>query len=107
MSALSRPEWVYPIPAADALDMAKQSGAYGLEKTRYFIEHEGHTIEGDQYHNSAEGLYTVEADLSQRPRWCTCQSGSAMRSPATAHGITKVLQKMVGQLKRHQFNLAL
>lgn len=63
LSTLSRPEWEYEIPVDDAKEMAKQSGAYSLEKTRYFIEHKGHTFEVDQYHGGLEGLYTVEVEI--------------------------------------------
>lgn len=75
LSTLSRPEWEYEIPVDDAKDMAKQSGAYGLEKTRYFIEHKGHTFEVDQYHGGLEGLYTVEVEIDSEtssvdlPEW--------------------------------------
>lgn len=63
LSTLSRPEWEYEIPVADAKEMAKQPGAYSLEKTRYFIEHKGHTFEVDQYHGGLEGLHTVEVEI--------------------------------------------
>ena len=63
VSTMSRPEWEYEIPVADAQEMAKQPGAYGIEKTRYFIEHKGHTFEVDSYHGSLEGLHTVEVEM--------------------------------------------
>lgn len=63
LSAASRHEWEYEIPVADAQQMARQPGAYALEKTRYFIEHQGHTFEVDRYHGGLEGLYTVEVEL--------------------------------------------
>lgn len=75
LSTLSRPEWEYEIPVGDAKEMAKQSGAYSLEKTRYFIEHKGHTFEVDQYHGGLEGLYTVEVEIDSEtslvdlPEW--------------------------------------
>lgn len=75
LSTLSRPEWEYEIPVSDAREMAKQSGAYSLEKTRYFIEHKGHTFEVDQYHGGLEGLYTVEVEIDSEtslvdlPEW--------------------------------------
>lgn len=56
-------EWEYEIPREDALVMARQPGAYSLEKTRFLIEHEGHTFEVDQYHGGLTGLYTVEVEL--------------------------------------------
>jgi len=63
VSTMSRPEWEYEIPVADAKEMARQPGAYGLEKTRYFIEHMGHTFEVDTYHGGLEGLHTVEVEM--------------------------------------------
>jgi adenylate cyclase len=63
VSTLSRPEWEYEIPVSDATEMAKQPGAYWLEKTRFFIEHKGHTFELDQYHGGLDGLFTVEVEM--------------------------------------------
>ncbi len=63
VSTMSRPEWEYEIPVTDAKEMAKQPGAYGIEKTRYFIEHMGHTFEVDRYHGGLEGLHTVEVEM--------------------------------------------
>ena len=60
---VSRPEWEYEIPVADANEMARQPGAYSLEKTRYFIEHHGHMFEVDRYHGGLEGLYSVEVEM--------------------------------------------
>ncbi|MDD0812381.1 CYTH domain-containing protein [Curvibacter sp. RS43] len=64
LSATTRQEWEYPIPVADALQMARQPGAYALEKTRFFIDHKGHTFEVDRYHGGLEGLYTVEVEMA-------------------------------------------
>ena len=75
VSTLSRPEWEYEIPVSEAREMASQSGAYSLEKTRYFIEHKGHTFEVDRYHGGLEGLYTVEVEMDSEttfvelPEW--------------------------------------
>ena len=63
LSALSRPEWEYEIPVADAREMARQPGAYALEKTRYLVHHGGHTFEIDRYHGGLQGLYSVEVEL--------------------------------------------
>ena len=69
VSTLSRPEWEYEIPVTEAREMARQPGAYALEKTRYCIEHEGHTFEVDQYHGGLEGLYTVEVEMDSETTW--------------------------------------
>ena len=63
VSSLSRPEWEYEIPVADAKELARQPGAYALEKTRYFIAHGDHTFEVDKYHGGLEGLYSVEVEI--------------------------------------------
>lgn len=63
LSTLSRPEWEYEIPVADALEMARQPGAYALEKTRYFLVCNGHTFEVDRYHGGLDGLYSVEVEM--------------------------------------------
>ena len=63
VSTMSRPEWEYEIPVADAREMTRQPGAYALEKTRYLIDHDGHTFEVDQYHGGLDGLYSVEVEM--------------------------------------------
>lgn len=63
LSAMSRPEWEYAIPVTDAREMARQPGAYSLEKTRYVIEQNGHHFEVDRYHGALEGLYSVEVEI--------------------------------------------
>ncbi len=63
INAMSRPEWEYEIPVADAIAMARQPGAYALEKTRFFIAQNGHTFEVDQYHGALDGLYSVEVEM--------------------------------------------
>ena len=64
INAMSRPEWEYEIPVSDAIAMARQPGSYALEKTRFFIEQNGHTFEVDQYHGALDGLYSVEVEMA-------------------------------------------
>jgi CYTH domain-containing protein len=64
LSSMSRPEWEYEIPVADAMEMARQPGVYALEKTRYLIAQNGHTFEVDRYHGALEGLYSVEVEMN-------------------------------------------
>lgn len=59
----TRHEWEYVVPREDALEMTRQSGVYGLEKTRYEIWHQGLRYEVDEYHGGLKGLYTVEVEL--------------------------------------------
>jgi len=63
VSSLSRLEWEYDIPVADAKEMATQAGAYALEKTRFLVAHGDHTFEVDQYHGGLDGLYSVEVEI--------------------------------------------
>jgi adenylate cyclase len=75
LNAMSRPEWEYEVPVADAVAMTKQPGAYALEKTRFCIEHGGHIFEVDQYHGGLAGLYSVEVEMASEnvqvtlPEW--------------------------------------
>jgi CYTH domain-containing protein len=63
LSATTRHEWEYEVPVAEAEQMARQPGAYALEKTRYVIDYQGRSFEVDRYHGGLEGLYTVEVEL--------------------------------------------
>lgn len=71
----TRHEWEYVVPRQDALEMARQPGVYGLEKTRYEIWHQGLCFEVDEYHGGLKGLYTVEVELQdaqqavELPEW--------------------------------------
>ena len=95
LSSLSRPEWEYDIPVADAREMARQPGAYALEKTRYCVEHAGHTFEVDCYHG---GIQWKSRSTPSRP-WSICPTGSAKKSPATKPGTTKAWPATVGRIR--------
>lgn len=60
----SRVECEYPIPVADAHQMLALPGVISLSKTRYLVEHKGHTFEVDEYHGPLTGLYTAECELA-------------------------------------------
>lgn len=68
-------EWEYEIPLAEAQAMMSQPGAYGLEKIRYEVNHQGKTYEVDEYLGSLSGLFTAEVELDdaqevlQLPDW--------------------------------------
>ena len=74
----SRLEFEYPIPLQDANDMLDalcQSSV--IEKTRYLVEHEGHTWEVDIFKGSNKGLVVAEVELESEeeaftlPSWVT------------------------------------
>ncbi len=73
---ITRKEFEYEIPLADAEEMLKEfcSGRI-IEKTRYYIPWKGFTWEVDQYYGANKGLITAEIELPDeqtqfdRPDW--------------------------------------
>ena len=73
---LSRLEFEYGIPKEDANDMFEYlCGNSTIEKTRHYVEHEGHVWEIDEFHGKNQGLIVAEIELEsedetfQRPDW--------------------------------------
>jgi len=73
-AGLSRDEWEYEIPVADARELL----AYGdgtIEKRRYLVPAGRHTFEVDEFFGANEGLEVAEVELSspdedfERPEW--------------------------------------
>jgi len=60
---LTRPEYEYAIPPADAEAMLGSLCGLVVEKTRYLREHAGRTWEVDVFHGLNEGLVTAEVEL--------------------------------------------
>lgn len=61
---LSRSEFEYAIPVADAEAMLREFCAARLvEKTRYLVPFCGAVWEVDEYHGENEGLFTAELEL--------------------------------------------
>src|SRR5690606_20271523 len=60
---ISRDEFEYDIPVADAKDLIGSALGIVLEKTRYEVEHEGFTWEVDVYAGAYEGLVVAEVEL--------------------------------------------
>ena len=61
---LSRLEFEYQIHQRDALDMFKHlCGPSIIEKTRHYIEFQGHTWEVDEFHGRNQGLVVAEIEL--------------------------------------------
>lgn len=71
---ISRAEFEYPIPAADALELLKLCPNV-LDKTRHLIDLHGFTWEVDEFHGENAGLIVAELELPAvdtpyaRPDW--------------------------------------
>ena len=72
---ISRSEFEYPIPAADAHALLALCPQPLIEKTRYHIPHGGHVWEVDVFHGLNDGLVIAEIELGAedeafaRPDW--------------------------------------
>ncbi len=64
-NGISRLEFEYPIPYADAKEMQKKLCQKRLvEKTRHLIEYHGMLWELDEFHGDNEGLFVAEIELT-------------------------------------------
>jgi CYTH domain-containing protein len=72
---VSREEFEYDIPAADAAALFELCGEYVIEKTRHIVPWRGQTWEIDVYHGALEGVVIAEVELPSvsavfdRPMW--------------------------------------
>ena len=72
---ISRHEFEYEIPLADAKEMIKLFGVQVIEKTRYLIPIKNHTWEVDIFEGLNKGLIIAEIELSSEeetfelPEW--------------------------------------
>ncbi|MDF0604065.1 CYTH domain-containing protein [Neisseriaceae bacterium TC5R-5] len=75
ISELSRHEFEYPIPLADAITMLDTMCPLVIEKLRYCIEHAGFVWEIDEFFGDNTGLVLAEIELPsedthfERPDW--------------------------------------
>ncbi len=76
VSEISRFEYEYPIPLADAQHMLKElCEPPTLEKTRYLVKYEGMCWEIDEFHGDNAGLVVAEIELENeeqpfaKPPW--------------------------------------
>lgn len=73
-AGMSRDEWEYEIPAADARELLAHSDGT-IEKRRYMVPAGRHTFEVDEFFGANEGLTMAEVELSspdeafERPAW--------------------------------------
>lgn len=71
---ISRAEFEYPIPVADALELLKLCPNM-LDKTRHLVEHAGFVWEIDEFHGENAGLIVAEIELPtvdtafEKPEW--------------------------------------
>ena len=61
---LTRPEFEYEVPLADAEEMLDLCG-FVVEKTRHVREFGGHRWEVDEFHGANEGLVIAEIELAR------------------------------------------
>ncbi|MGQ0612785.1 MAG: CYTH domain-containing protein [Planctomycetaceae bacterium] len=62
-TGLTRAEFEYAIPVAEAEELLGTLCPFVIEKTRHRLRHEGHTWEVDIFHGANEGLVTAEVEL--------------------------------------------
>ena len=61
---ISRAEFEYPIPPAEAREMLDLCLPSVIEKTRHRLDFEGFTWEIDEFHGEIEGLLLAEVELT-------------------------------------------
>lgn len=72
---ITRNEWEYEIPIAEAEEMLLLCEDALLDKTRYLVEHGNHVFEVDEFHGENDGLLLAEVELEsedeeyQKPEW--------------------------------------
>ena len=73
---ITRSEFEYAVPLADAEDMLNTlCGPQQLHKTRHYVRHQGHEWEVDEFHGANAGLVVAELELETsdehfaRPEW--------------------------------------
>ena len=72
---LSRSEWEFEIPVADATELMEICLPGMVSKTRYIVPAGKHKIEVDVFHDKNEGLIIAEIELAaedepfERPDW--------------------------------------
>ncbi len=72
---ISRPEFEYEVPVADAQEILKLAVSEPVKKTRYKVQHEGFIWEVDIFSGKNKGLIMAEIELESeiqdfpRPDW--------------------------------------
>ena len=60
---IARVEFEYEIPLEDAATLLRLATGNAIEKTRYFVDHAGHTWEVDVFEGANAGLVLAEIEL--------------------------------------------
>ena len=72
---LSRYEWEKEIDVKEAMELLQLAEGAVIDKVRYYVDYEGHTIEVDEFHSDNEGLVMAEIELQLEdervvlPKW--------------------------------------
>ena len=81
----SRQEFDYPVPLADARALLALCVGGRIDKTRHYVEHQGHLWEIDEFHGDNAGLVVAEIELQHAdeafvlPVWAGRQVTDALR----------------------------
>jgi adenylate cyclase len=62
-TGISRPEFEYPVPVEDAIELLEMCGPERVEKTRFRVPFGDHTWEVDVFSGANEGLVLAEVEL--------------------------------------------
>lgn len=98
-TGISRAEFEYNIPLADALQLMSMCNGPAIEKTRYFLQYQNHTWEVDQFHGANTGLWLAEieldneAELFASPPWL----GKEVTDDVRYHNSALALNPMPGR----------
>ena len=72
---LSRYEWEKEIDVKEVMELLQLAEGAVIDKVRYYVDYEGHTIEVDEFHGDNEGLVMAEIELQSEdervvlPKW--------------------------------------
>ena len=72
---LSRYEWEKEIDVKEAMELLQLAEGAVIDKVRYYVDYEGHTIEVDEFYGDNEGLVMAEIELQSEdervvlPKW--------------------------------------
>ncbi len=68
---ISRAEFEYEVPLADAEGLLALCGERLVEKRRHLVPHEGRTWEVDEFFGANAGLVLAEIELAEADEWVT------------------------------------
>jgi len=95
-TGLTRAEFEYPIPLADAEEMLATLCPLVIEKTRHTLQHAGRAWEVDVFHGENEGLITAEVELPS-------EDSEVRMPPWIGEEVSADPRYRVAHLSRHPF----